>query len=143
MQEKFELELPSRTTAAGADFAKALDAQIMELELRLDQLKTLRGNVARTFGIDRNAKTPMGQMLEGANRSTFEGAGKPLSLESDIARELATETDRALGLDPGSAKPLRGATTEAAMAREIPGAKVVEPPMAIPPAPKSTGSATG
>ncbi len=62
------------TYHAAENFLGSLDGQIDELQTQLANLQACRAAVARTFGVDRRAEpTPVGKMIDGANRAHFEG----------------------------------------------------------------------
>lgn len=89
--ERFQITRTERTTQGLTATVKILDEQIEELENETSRLKDLRAHVARTIGMNRNGKTRMEKILDGAERSVREGKSE------DIGKELSAETERQLG----------------------------------------------
>lgn len=87
MRQKLEISLVSATETSAKTFVADLDLQIAELEENLHLLKTARGAVARTFGLDRRDGTFVQQLVDGAKRA-----------ETEISEEAL---ERALRHDPG------------------------------------------
>lgn len=74
------------TEDAAKRFVESLDRQIAELDNELGKLKTVRGSVARIFGIDRPAQaSKMESLLAGANRSMNEASDAELEHELSVA----------------------------------------------------------
>jgi hypothetical protein len=85
MNQKLEINLMPATADSAKSFLGNLDRQIAELDNALTLAKTLRGAVARTFGIDRrDGATPMQRIIDGANRSLTEVEHDALESELEV-----------------------------------------------------------
>lgn len=85
MTQKLEINRMPATAASAKDFLADLDLQIAELDHALTLAKTLRGAVARTFGIDRrDGGSPMQQLLDSSTRALTEVDQEQLERELEI-----------------------------------------------------------
>jgi hypothetical protein len=71
----FALDLPTSTTERTEGYVReVLDPQIEELQNQLELLQGLRRAICGTFRINRReGASELGQVLDAATRSTFEG----------------------------------------------------------------------
>lgn len=86
MRQKLEISLVSATESSAKTFVADIDRQIAELEENLHLLKTARGTVARTFGLDRREGTFIEKLVDGAKRSETEIDEESLVRELSVGR---------------------------------------------------------
>lgn len=86
MRQKLEINLLGTTEHSAKSFVGDLDRQIAELEENLHLLKTARGAVARTFGLDRRDGSYVEKLVDGAKRAETEVDEEELERELTIVR---------------------------------------------------------
>lgn len=86
MRQKLEISLVSATESSAKTFVADLDRQIAELEENLHLLKTARGAVARTFGLDRREGSFIEKLVDSAKRSETEIDEESLERELSVGR---------------------------------------------------------
>ena len=93
MRQKLEITLIPSTENSAKAFVADLDLQIAELEENLYLLKTARGAVARTFGMDRRDGSFVENLVDSATRASTEIDEDDLNRALSIGRfgEMADE----------------------------------------------------